>query len=97
VCNIRGAGFRCDRKEYKRKEKKRKEKKKKKKVTTLCVGAREQGLPPPVLQGMLVSPRVQPSVLLLGFDTPTAFPKSEKTSCFCLLLQCSVGFPSARP
>ena len=62
--------------------------KKKRKSLQHCVGgAREQGLPPPVLQGMLVSPSVQPSALLLGFDTPAAIPKSEKTNGFCLLLQ----------
>ena len=66
------------RKEKKRKKRKEKKRKKKKKLTTLCGAGREQGLPPPVLQGMLVSPSVQPSALLLGFDTPAAIPKSEK-------------------
>ena len=56
-----------------------KNKKKKEGKRLQHCGAREQGLAPPVLQGMLVSPSMQPSALLLGFDTPAAIPESEKT------------------
>ena len=60
---------------------------KKEKAYNIVWGGREQGLPPPVLQGMLVFPIMQPSALLSGFDTPAAIPKSAKTNGFCLLLQ----------